>query len=278
VTTNFLWLEITGRCQLQCGHCYNSSGPDGTSGAMTTDDWRKVITDAAAAGVGMVQFIGGEPTLHPDLPGLIRYALDAGLRVEVYTNLVHVRPDVWEAFELPGVSLATSFYTDNRAQHQQITGRDTLRQTTANIELAVLYDIPIRVGMVRILDDQRVEAAAALLERLGVTSISIDRERKLGRAGNGGTSELCGHCGDGTAAVLPDGSIAPCPMSRATTVGSVLTGRLVETLGAPMAAASASIRAHVGEITGKCEPFKSDCNPPCGPEFCQPSQLCTPNR
>jgi hypothetical protein len=25
----FLWLEVTGRCQLRCSHCYSSSGPTG---------------------------------------------------------------------------------------------------------------------------------------------------------------------------------------------------------------------------------------------------------
>lgn len=28
----FLWLEITGRCQLACAHCYADSGPTGTHG------------------------------------------------------------------------------------------------------------------------------------------------------------------------------------------------------------------------------------------------------
>ena len=35
----FVWLEVTGSCQLVCGHCYADSGPDGTHGQMSTDDW-----------------------------------------------------------------------------------------------------------------------------------------------------------------------------------------------------------------------------------------------
>jgi len=67
----FVWLEITGRCQLECVHCYADSGPTGTHGTMATDDWRRIIDECANLSVGMVQFIGGEPTLHPDLTGLI---------------------------------------------------------------------------------------------------------------------------------------------------------------------------------------------------------------
>jgi hypothetical protein len=39
----FVWLEITGKCQLECLHCYAESGPGGTHGAMTAANWRRVI-------------------------------------------------------------------------------------------------------------------------------------------------------------------------------------------------------------------------------------------
>lgn len=95
---SFLELEITGFCQLRCVHCYAESGPHGGRGTMTTADWEKVIDQAAEIGVTMVQFIGGEPALDPDLPRLIRYALGNGLKVYVYSNLVHVAPEPWELF------------------------------------------------------------------------------------------------------------------------------------------------------------------------------------
>ena len=86
----FLWLEITGRCQLRCRHCYSESGPDKGHGSMRTGDWRRVLDEAADLGVSDVQFIGGEPTLHPNLPELVLHALGRGLAVEVYSNLVRV--------------------------------------------------------------------------------------------------------------------------------------------------------------------------------------------
>jgi MoaA/NifB/PqqE/SkfB family radical SAM enzyme len=35
---SFLWLEITGKCQLHCTHCYAESGPRETHGVMTDKD------------------------------------------------------------------------------------------------------------------------------------------------------------------------------------------------------------------------------------------------
>lgn len=135
----FLWLELTGKCQLECGHCYADSGPTGTHGSMGYDDWIRAIDQAAALGVSTVQMIGGEPTLYPGLPGLIAHALATDVEVEVYTNLVHVTPAMWELFGQPGVRLATSYYTDNPVEHRQITGRNTLHRTLANIGQAVAH-------------------------------------------------------------------------------------------------------------------------------------------
>lgn len=109
---SFLWLKITGKCQLACEHCYADSGPAGSHGSMTGADWMRVIDEAAELDVDMVQFIGGEPTLHPEFDAFVRHALSRGLKVEVYTNLVRVTPEQWALFELPGVRLATSYYSD----------------------------------------------------------------------------------------------------------------------------------------------------------------------
>ncbi|MEV0285643.1 radical SAM protein [Kribbella sp. NPDC050820] len=79
---SFVWLEITEKCRLQCVHCYAESGPAGSHGVMEPADWIRVIDETAELGVGMVQFIGGEPTLHPALPQLLAHALAAGLKVE----------------------------------------------------------------------------------------------------------------------------------------------------------------------------------------------------
>ncbi|WKX74575.1 radical SAM protein [Streptomyces sp. XD-27] len=78
---------------------------------MSRDGWFSVLDQAAGLGVRMVQYIGGEPTLHPYLPQLIDRAMALGMRVEVFSNLVHVRPSMRHAFDREGVTLATSYYS-----------------------------------------------------------------------------------------------------------------------------------------------------------------------
>jgi MoaA/NifB/PqqE/SkfB family radical SAM enzyme len=224
-TPPFLELEITGFCQLKCVHCYSESGPDSGHGSMTATDWERVLDGAATAGVKTVQFIGGEPTLYPELRRLVRYALGKGIKVYVYSNLVHVTPDLWEIFSLPGVSLGTSWYTTNSGEHAKITrSLNSYARTKANIIEAIRRGIPLSAGIVQVTVGQDSARAEADLRALGVTSIRVDRARGVGRAARGRVpvvSELCGQCGRGRAAIGLDGQVTPCVLGRFLVAGNV---------------------------------------------------------
>jgi MoaA/NifB/PqqE/SkfB family radical SAM enzyme len=290
-----LWLEITGQCQLTCQHCYAGSGPDGTHGTMTAGDWEHVIGQAAALGTRIVQFIGGEPTMHPDLPRLIRCALGHGLTVEVYTNLVHVSPEMWEAFSLAGVQLATSWYSDDRDKHEQVTGRDTWRQTKANVGKALRRGIPLRAGVIDgIVYGQRAAEGKRQLVQLGIRDVGTDTIRQFGRGAVPDPSQACGHCGHGRAAVLPDGTVTPCPMTRWLAAGNVRDTPLSDIMAGVTGLAERVIPQRVADCAPHCAPVQDDfckpsaqepcdpnirtvtaCNPTCIPDsYCNP--LCTP--
>ncbi|MFJ3106836.1 radical SAM protein, partial [Streptomyces sp. NPDC086835] len=117
-------------CQLKCTHCCTLSGPKVSHGSMTVTDWQAVVADIAQLGIPGVQFIGGEPTRSVDLLPLIAYALCRGLEVEVYSNLTHVRPTMWQAFQEDGARLATSYHSDRPDEHEAITGGRGSHQRT----------------------------------------------------------------------------------------------------------------------------------------------------
>ncbi len=277
----FLWLELTGKCQLSCSHCYADSGPAGAHGSMAVGDWRRVLDQAAELGIGMVQFIGGEPTLHPHLPELLEYALARRMDVEVFSNLAHVTPSMWELFSLPGVRLACSYYSDDPAQHAAITRRRGAHaRTRANIAEAVRRRIPLRVGVIDLADGQRWRQAIAELEALGVDAdtIGTDRLREVGRgAHTTGPSpeQLCGHCTQGVAAVLPSGDVLPCAFSRWLACGNVHEQDLAEILPAGLA----DRRAELDEVFAARHNDQAEgCGPRCGPN-CEPigcGPRCTP--
>ncbi|WP_153815026.1 radical SAM protein [Streptomyces sp. SUK 48] len=270
---NSLELEITGKCQLQCSHCLSESSPQATHGTMTPADWRTVITDAAALGIKTIQLIGGEPTVHPHWQQFTELGLSLGLHVEIYSNLYTVHASWWDMFARDGVTLATSYYSDDPAEHDEITGRaGSYVRTRCHICEAVNLGITIRAGIVDILPGQRVAEARAELESMGVKHINTDRARAVGRAMLPGSkpdlSEMCGRCTRGRAAILPNGDLAGCVLSRDFPAGNVRRTRLAVLLcGKEWDALAASI-----------PPLRADACPPNDSGDCDPAntEACDP--
>jgi pyrroloquinoline quinone biosynthesis protein E len=69
---------------LQCPYCSNPLELVRAARELDTAAWCRVFDEAAELGVLQVHLSGGEPTLRPDLPDLVRQAAAAGL----YTNLI----------------------------------------------------------------------------------------------------------------------------------------------------------------------------------------------
>src|SRR5215813_6230410 len=91
-----LLAEITYRCPLHCPYCSNPvavslretprrpRGGGYSNGELTTEEWKRVIREAAGLGVLQIGFSGGEPLVRRDLAELIREARNTKL----YTNLI----------------------------------------------------------------------------------------------------------------------------------------------------------------------------------------------
>ena len=76
--------ELTHRCPLQCPYCSNPVELDRGGSELTTEEWKKVLTELAEIGVLQIHFSGGEPTARKDLVELVQHASDVGL----YSNLI----------------------------------------------------------------------------------------------------------------------------------------------------------------------------------------------
>ncbi|GAB7187095.1 hypothetical protein ATKI12_6926 [Kitasatospora sp. Ki12] len=305
-------LELTDKCNMECGHCLSSSSPSVPHGTMTLDEWTQVITECAALGVKRVQLIGGEPTTFPGWDKLLNHALAVGLKVEVFSNLYHVTAKGWTVLSQPGVSLGTSYYSINAGQHDRVTNKPgSHERTRANIVKAVERGIPIRAGVVRCHDGQREEEAVAELKALGVERVTLDWARAVGRAAGGDEptmDALCGKCALGKLAILPDGAVAPCVLGRFLPTGNVKDpGGLRAVLAGPQWAKTAASIPRRRQVCGpndggSCAPTgcapqefgshnlggcppddSSDCNPAnteaCAPKYFAPPaelELCVP--
>ena len=76
--------ELTHRCPLQCPYCSNPVELDRAGSELTTEEWKKVLSELAEIGVLQIHFSGGEPTARRDLVDLVQHATEVGL----YSNLI----------------------------------------------------------------------------------------------------------------------------------------------------------------------------------------------
>ena len=79
-----LLAELTHRCPLGCPYCSNPIDLDARTGELSTEEWIRVFTEAAALGVHQVHLSGGEPAARRDLVELVAHCAAVGL----YSNLI----------------------------------------------------------------------------------------------------------------------------------------------------------------------------------------------
>lgn len=233
VGLSFLWLEVTGKCNLECSHCYADSGPQRSlRGQMELEDWCKAIRESADLGCRQIQFIGGEPTLHPDLAKMIEYASSRGYTfIEVFTNATVVSDRLLKTFVTSDVHIATSFYSDDRETHDLITRRaGSFLQTAAGIRRLVAAGLPVRAGIIETQQNLgHGQRARLFLNDLGVSDIRVDFQRGIGRGAQQlystePMSQLCGECWKGKLCVTQSGAAYPCVFSRFARVGTARNG------------------------------------------------------
>ncbi|HWU01266.1 MAG TPA: radical SAM protein [Novosphingobium sp.] len=236
---DFLSLEITQTCNLHCGHCYADASPFVRNREVV--DWSAAIAQAGALGCRKVQFIGGEPTIHPRLTALAREAHEAGFGfIEVYSNLVRVPSVMLDDFVRLGVHVATSFYSRHAATHDAVTrSPGSFVRTVKGIRAVLERGIDLRVGMTLTeRNAAHVEETVAFLLDLGVKreAIAMDTARPIGRgmAGAGvvdvasAMDSLCGQCWRGRLTVSWDGKCYPCVLARCHVVGDLARQTLAE--------------------------------------------------
>ncbi len=98
-----LLAELTHRCPLQCPYCSNPLELERANTELTTEDWQKVMREAAALGILQIHLSGGEPTLRRDLVDIVKTASECGLYTNLITAAVTMKRDQLEQLKEAGL-------------------------------------------------------------------------------------------------------------------------------------------------------------------------------
>jgi len=201
-----LLAELTYRCPLHCPYCSNPLRLE-QDGELATEEWCRVIREAAELGVLQIGFSGGEPLVRKDLPDLIRAARESNL----YTNLITsgIGLDKKRARELCEAGLDSvqlSFQSDTadladeiagaRAHGRKLDAAADIRAAGISLSLNFVIHrrnidrLPHMIGLTEKLGADRVELANtqfygwAFLNRavLLPTRTQVERAREIATA------------------------------------------------------------------------------------------------
>jgi len=170
-----VFFHILTNCNLKCKHCYINKKQHGknTLPLETIEAWLKVF--ASKTKNANVIFLGGEPTLHPDLSLAIKKAKALGYdSITVDTNgylfhdiLSKIEPDVVDyfSFSLDGVS---------RETNDMIRGKGSYDNCIAGIKKAILRGFTTSlIYTVSQMNLHELDRIAPLLKELGVDRFFI---------------------------------------------------------------------------------------------------------
>jgi PqqA peptide cyclase len=170
-----LLAELTYRCPLGCPYCSNPTVLRHNGTELATEEWERVIREAAELGVLHVHFSGGEPLLYPGLPKLVATARAAGLYTNLLTSGIPFPRATAEALRAAGLDhVQLSLQSDEASVADKIAGR---RSHQAKLEAARLIrelDWPLTLNVVlHRANVERLPHLIALAEELDADRLEL---------------------------------------------------------------------------------------------------------
>jgi len=169
-----LLAELTYQCPLHCPYCSNPvSYPQGQE--LTTEEWKRVFSEAVRLGVLHLGLSGGEPLARRDLVELVVAARAAGLYSNLITSAVGLDPKRLADLKEAGLdSIQISFQADEAALGDTIAGTKAHELKMKAARFVPEAGLPLTLNVVlhrRNMD--RLKNIIALAEELGAIRLEL---------------------------------------------------------------------------------------------------------
>lgn len=178
----FVWLEVTQKCQCRCIHCYEGNVHKECDNPLSFEEWKSVIDELAIMNCKEIRFIGGEPTIYKRLYQLIDYAKVKGIeKISLFSNLFNISDVLLKSIIDNDVEVHFSIYASDSKIHDLITQvPGSFNNLINNIKLLSKSLIKLTAHVVIIKENENeVDNIYNLLSDLGINSIKYDEFRKV---------------------------------------------------------------------------------------------------
>jgi PqqA peptide cyclase len=144
-----LLAELTYRCPLHCPYCSNPIEMIRAEGELSTDDWKRVFSEARALGVLQLGLSGGEPLARKDLEELVAHARSEGLYTTLVTSALGLTRQRAERLKAAGLDhIQISFQDVDPDVAEKVAGVRSVRQKREGAALVKELDFPFTVNVV----------------------------------------------------------------------------------------------------------------------------------
>jgi radical SAM protein with 4Fe4S-binding SPASM domain len=185
-----LWVESSLVCNLECTMCPNKIIPKADKGNMNFELYRKIIDEAREFASDVNIHHRGEPLANPRLPEMIRYAVNAGLKVRLHTNatlldrrkaeeIITAKPD-WVSVSFDGFQ-KDLYEKVRKGAHFEITVSNILGFLDARKRAKTRkpYITVERIDFAHLrdrVDDSQVNELAHLFKQRGIDELIVKKE------------------------------------------------------------------------------------------------------
>ncbi len=168
-------INVTNFCNLECVYCSYSSTRDSNEPRIPAKAMHRLLDEAAAMGVRVVHFSGGEPVTRADMPEFISHGVRLGFKMRMHSNGALLKrrklEQLWQA-GLRQVLVSLDGDADEHDFHRAEPG--LYAQTLRGIEAAASMGYNVRINAVG--TTRNVHLLPSLVElasRMGAATFSV---------------------------------------------------------------------------------------------------------
>ncbi|HVW28354.1 MAG TPA: pyrroloquinoline quinone biosynthesis protein PqqE [Polyangiaceae bacterium] len=173
--------ELTYRCPLRCVYCSNPVDFARHKDALSTEDWKRVLTEADELGAMQLNLTGGEPLVRTDLEQIVAHAARLGLYTNLITSGLPSTRERLVALRDAGIdSLQLSIQDVEKEASERIAGRESFAHKLEVASWVRELGIPLTINTVLHRENiDHVSAVVALAERFGAERLELANAQYL---------------------------------------------------------------------------------------------------
>ena len=177
-------LMITGRCNLNCLHCFNAADNAPLNTEWDYDELIHLIDEAKDVGVHSFTITGGEPMFHPRFMDIIKAIYERDMFVfELNTNGFLITQEILDEFKKIGCKPLIKISFDGLGYHNWIRQNPNAEDRTVEaIKLCIKNGFKVKAQtQVHLKNYDMMMDTARLLDSLGVSEMRIIRTTEAPR-------------------------------------------------------------------------------------------------